>query len=138
MSERLEKQAGQPEHLLEVRELKQYFPIHTGWFQNTPLKAVDGVSFTIDAGETLGLVGESRLRQDHRWTEPSAPVQAHRRRSDLQRRSHYAEKHCPIPEGNADRLSGSLLFPESPHDGQRHRRRAAGHPPSVCQQKGAG
>ena len=59
MSERLEKQAGQPEHLLEVRDLKQYFPIHTGWFQNTPLKAVDGVSFTIDAGETLGLVGES-------------------------------------------------------------------------------
>ena len=48
MSERLEKQAGQPEHLLEVRDLKQYFPIHTGWFQNTPLKAVDGVSFTID------------------------------------------------------------------------------------------
>mgnify|MGYP002569980397 FL=1 len=59
MSERLEKQAGHPEHLLEVRDLKQYFPIHTGWFQNTPLKAVDGVSFTIDAGETLGLVGES-------------------------------------------------------------------------------
>ena len=59
MSERLENQAGHPEHLLEVRDLKQYFPIHTGWFQNTPLKAVDGVSFTIDAGETLGLVGES-------------------------------------------------------------------------------
>ena len=59
MSERLENQAGHPEHLLEVRDLKQYFPIHTGWFQSTPLKAVDGVSFTIDAGETLGLVGES-------------------------------------------------------------------------------
>ena len=59
MSEQLEKQVSQPEHLLEVRDLKQYFPIHTGWFQNTPLKAVDGVSFTIEAGETLGLVGES-------------------------------------------------------------------------------
>ena len=59
MSEQLEKQVSQPEHLLEVRDLKQYFHIHTGWFQNTPLKAVDGVSFTIDAGETLGLVGES-------------------------------------------------------------------------------
>ena len=59
MSEQLEKQVSQPEHLLEVRDLKQYFPIHTGWFQNTLLKAVDGVSFTIDAGETLGLVGES-------------------------------------------------------------------------------
>ena len=59
MSEQLDKQVSQPEHLLEVRALKPYFPIHTGWFQNTPLKAVDGVNFTIDAGETLGLVGES-------------------------------------------------------------------------------
>ncbi len=47
------------EHLLEVKDLKQHFPIKTGMFQTTMLKAVDGVSFTIDAGETLGLVGES-------------------------------------------------------------------------------
>ncbi|MBR3766945.1 MAG: ATP-binding cassette domain-containing protein [Clostridia bacterium] len=45
--------------LLEVNDLKQYFPIRTGFFQKTPLKAVDGVSFTIGKGETLGLVGES-------------------------------------------------------------------------------
>ena len=37
MSEQLEKQVSQPEHLLEVRDLKQYFPIHTGWFQNTEM-----------------------------------------------------------------------------------------------------
>lgn len=47
------------DNLLEVRDLKQYFPIKTGMFQTTPLKAVDGVSFTIKPGETLGLVGES-------------------------------------------------------------------------------
>ena len=47
------------QHLLEVRDLKQYFPIRTGWFTKTPLKAVDGVSFEIEEGETLGLVGES-------------------------------------------------------------------------------
>ena len=47
------------EILLDVRDLKQHFPIRTGFFQNTPLKAVDGVSFTINKGETLGLVGES-------------------------------------------------------------------------------
>ncbi len=47
------------EHLLEVKGLKQYFPIKTGVFETTMLKAVDGVSFTIDKGETLGLVGES-------------------------------------------------------------------------------
>ena len=47
------------ENLIEVRDLKQYFPISTGWFQTKPLKAVDGVTFHIRQGETLGLVGES-------------------------------------------------------------------------------
>ncbi len=46
-------------HLIEVRDLKQHFPIKTGWLSKTMLKAVDGVSFQIDEGETLGLVGES-------------------------------------------------------------------------------
>ena len=47
------------EYLLEVKDLKQYFPVRTGWFSSKPLKAVDGVSFNIKPGETLGLVGES-------------------------------------------------------------------------------
>ena len=47
------------EYLLEVKNLKQYFPIRTGWFGTRPLKAVDDVSFAIRPGETLGLVGES-------------------------------------------------------------------------------
>ena len=47
------------DNLIEVQDLKQYFPISTGWFQTKPLKAVDGVSFHIRRGETLGLVGES-------------------------------------------------------------------------------
>lgn len=45
--------------LVEVRHLKEYFPINVGWFKNIPLKAVDDVSFSINRGETLGLVGES-------------------------------------------------------------------------------
>ena len=45
--------------LLEVKDLKQHFPIRTGFMKKTPLKAVDGVSFDICKGETLGLVGES-------------------------------------------------------------------------------
>ena len=45
--------------LLEVKDLKQHFNINMGLFKSKPLKAVDGVSFTINKGETLGLVGES-------------------------------------------------------------------------------
>lgn len=47
------------EYLIEVEDLKQYFPVRTGFFKTTPLKAVDGVTFNIKPGETLGLVGES-------------------------------------------------------------------------------
>ena len=47
--------------LLEVRDLKKYFPIKKGLFSKTVghVKAVDGVSFAIQPGEVLGLVGES-------------------------------------------------------------------------------
>ena len=45
--------------LVEVKNLKQYFPITTGFLKTTMLKAVDDVSFSIKKGETLGLVGES-------------------------------------------------------------------------------
>ena len=45
--------------LVEVKDLKEYFNINTGVFTSKPLKAVDGVSFAIRKGETLGLVGES-------------------------------------------------------------------------------
>src|SRR5581483_6347361 len=48
--------------LLDVRNLKKYFPITQGiLFQRkvADVKAVDGVSFDVKQGETLGLVGES-------------------------------------------------------------------------------
>lgn len=47
--------------LLEVQDLKKYFPIQRGFLRRTTghVKAVDGVSFFIKEGEALGLVGES-------------------------------------------------------------------------------
>ncbi|WP_298431106.1 ABC transporter ATP-binding protein [uncultured Jannaschia sp.] len=47
--------------LVEVRDLKMHFPIHAGLLRRQvgAVKAVDGVSFDIIEGETLGLVGES-------------------------------------------------------------------------------
>ncbi len=47
--------------LLEVRDLKKYFPIHEGVFSRAAgeVRAVDGISFHIGRGETLGLVGET-------------------------------------------------------------------------------
>jgi oligopeptide transport system ATP-binding protein len=51
--------AGAP--LVQVEDLKMHFPIYTGIFRKHTgdVKAVDGVSFEITAGQTLGLVGES-------------------------------------------------------------------------------
>lgn len=47
--------------LLEVRDLKKHFPIRKGLFSRVSghVRAVDGVSFSVRRGETLGLVGES-------------------------------------------------------------------------------
>jgi peptide/nickel transport system ATP-binding protein len=52
---------SQSESLLQVVDLKKHFPIHKGVFKRVVghVKAVDGVSFTMGHGDTLGIVGES-------------------------------------------------------------------------------
>ncbi len=54
--------AGNPQPLVQVRGLKKYFPVTEGIVVTrtvAEVKAVDGISFDIQTGETLGLVGES-------------------------------------------------------------------------------
>ncbi|MCY3834443.1 MAG: ABC transporter ATP-binding protein, partial [Chloroflexi bacterium] len=48
-------------YLLEVEDLRKYFPVHGGLLnrKTADFRAVDGVSFVLQEGKTLGLVGES-------------------------------------------------------------------------------
>ena len=52
---------GEDEHILEARDLRKSFPVSAGAGTNSIRRAVavDGVSLTLDRGETLGIVGES-------------------------------------------------------------------------------
>jgi oligopeptide/dipeptide ABC transporter ATP-binding protein len=90
--------------LLEVRDLKKYFPLRGGWFGRPVqyVRAVDGVSFTLRKGETLGLVGESGCGK-----------------STLGRAVLYLQP----PTSGSVRLSGELLGVEDRERLQAQRRR---------------
>ena len=57
----LDRPDQDPEALLQVENLSKHFPVYKGIIRRQVgvIKAVDGISFDIRKGETLGLVGES-------------------------------------------------------------------------------
>ncbi len=86
MSERAKKKV-----LLEVQDLKKHFPIRRGVFKQVAgsVPAVDGITFTLKEGETLGLVGESgcgkttAIRTIMRIYEPTEGIINFRMNDDL-------------------------------------------------------
>ena len=85
--------------LLEVEGLKKHFPIHKGVFSRVSgqVYAVDGVSFQIGRGETLGLVGESGCGKS-----TVGPHAAEAARAD--RRHHHASAARTSPVSTAQAM----------------------------------
>ena len=124
--------AGKPNMpVLEVTDLKKHFPVQQGLLRRTvgQVYAVDGISFTIGVGETLGAGGRERLRQDHGRPRRAAPDRADLR-LDRGRRARDITapaqgRAAALPAADADHLPGPVLLAQSAHDGGRHRGRAA-------------
>ena len=119
--------------LLEVRNLKMHFPFSEGAFWNRTqgnIYAVDGVSFTLKKGETLGLVGESGCGKS---TVARAIAQLYKptsgevifRGMDLTKMS----KKDLLEQRQYMQMvfSGSLCVLKSADDRRRHYRRADAH-----------
>ena len=117
--------------ILEVRTLKKHYPIVRGFLRRVVgyVKAVDGVTFTVPEGKTLGLVGESgcgKTTTGHcimRGIQPtSGQIIFHDKDLPCGRGSGGQEDTASLAPQHANGVSGSKLFIESPYDLARDRR----------------
>ena len=98
--------------VLETENLKVWFPIKKGLLRRTVdhVKAVDGLSLKLRAGETIGVVGKSGLRQDHARPGAAAPdllAGAHRLHGQVHRRPGL-RRHAPAAQGDAGGVPGPV------------------------------
>ena len=116
------------EVVLEVNELVKYFPLTTGIVIKKhvgDVKAVDGVSFQLHKGETLGIVGESGCGKS-----TLARLLVLLETPDQRPGAVQGQGHVRLPrqgtQGAApqhpDHLPGPVLVAEPAHDGRRHHR----------------
>ena len=122
------------ETLFEIRDLVKHFPLTSGLLvrkQVGAVRAVDGVSFDVKRGETLGLVGESGCGKSTtgrlllRLLDPTERLDQVRGPGD---RRHQAQGARRVPARRADDLPGPVLVAEPAQDGRLDHRRAVRDP----------
>ena len=118
-----------PPPLLEVQDLKKHFPIHKGVFSRVTgqVHAVDGVSFHIDRGETLGLVGESGCGKStvgRTLLKLVEPTGGRIRIDGTDITDLDAARMLRYRRADADDLPGPLRLAQPAHVGRRYRRRS--------------
>ncbi len=120
--------------ILRVSNLKVHFPLFKGVVmrkQAGSVRAVDGVSFDVRKGETLGLVGESGCGKSTTGLAVLRMNPITEGKGGVRRAGHLVLQRfndAAGPPAHADGVSRSLRFAEPAHEGWRHHRRAIDRP----------